>query len=174
MVNIMATFHRRRTRRVLKWGGLGLSLVFAMILVASRWWGVVYVRNGNPLSAGYSVAYGRIGIIVDDGPSSAAGVKFWQIAPEERRWDLHGQVFHNPSAGTGTALWVIEIPLWMLFFVAALPTACLWWRDRRLPPGHCQRCAYDLTGNTSGICPECGAVVPGMAVAASTSQTAKE
>ena len=23
-------------------------------------------------------------------------------------------------------------------------------------PGHCQRCGYDLTGNESGICPECG------------------
>lgn len=23
-------------------------------------------------------------------------------------------------------------------------------------PGHCGRCEYDLTGNTTGICPECG------------------
>ncbi len=26
--------------------------------------------------------------------------------------------------------------------------------------GHCQACGYDLTGNVSGKCPECGAVVP--------------
>ena len=24
------------------------------------------------------------------------------------------------------------------------------------PAGHCQRCGYNLTGNLSGICPECG------------------
>lgn len=24
------------------------------------------------------------------------------------------------------------------------------------PPGHCQSCGYDLTGNVSGVCPECG------------------
>jgi hypothetical protein len=24
------------------------------------------------------------------------------------------------------------------------------------PPGHCQNCGYNLTGNVSGICPECG------------------
>ncbi len=24
------------------------------------------------------------------------------------------------------------------------------------PPGHCQRCGYNLTGNVSGVCPECG------------------
>lgn len=23
-------------------------------------------------------------------------------------------------------------------------------------PGHCRRCGYDLTGNVSGVCPECG------------------
>jgi hypothetical protein len=29
------------------------------------------------------------------------------------------------------------------------------WRARP-QPGHCRRCGYDLTGNVSGICPECG------------------
>jgi len=28
------------------------------------------------------------------------------------------------------------------------------------PPGHCTACGYDLTGNTSGVCPECGKTVP--------------
>ena len=27
---------------------------------------------------------------------------------------------------------------------------------RRYPRGHCQGCGYDLTGNVSGRCPECG------------------
>jgi Ca2+/Na+ antiporter len=27
-------------------------------------------------------------------------------------------------------------------------------------PGHCGRCEYDLTGNVSGVCPECGWVIP--------------
>jgi len=26
----------------------------------------------------------------------------------------------------------------------------------RPPDGHCQSCGYDLTGNVSGVCPECG------------------
>lgn len=29
-------------------------------------------------------------------------------------------------------------------------------RATRYPPGHCQTCGYNLTGNVSGICPECG------------------
>lgn len=33
--------------------------------------------------------------------------------------------------------------------------------DERTRPGHCQSCAYDLTGNVSGVCPECGGPVSG-------------
>ena len=31
-------------------------------------------------------------------------------------------------------------------------------RERRpfYPPGHCKMCGYNLTGNESGVCPECG------------------
>ena len=32
--------------------------------------------------------------------------------------------------------------------------------DPRFKPGHCRSCGYDLTGNLSGVCPECGAAVP--------------
>ena len=47
-------------------------------------------------------------------------------------------------------------PIWMLLLPVALPAAYLFYRDRRHPPGHCPRCGYDLTGNESGVCPECG------------------
>ena len=30
----------------------------------------------------------------------------------------------------------------------------------KLAAPHCRCCSYDLTGNTSGICPECGTPVP--------------
>ncbi|MCB9850952.1 MAG: hypothetical protein H6817_09650 [Phycisphaerales bacterium] len=33
--------------------------------------------------------------------------------------------------------------------------AHLVWRKRRIS-GRCTQCGYDLTGNTSGVCPECG------------------
>lgn len=34
------------------------------------------------------------------------------------------------------------------------------WANRRLPQARCRRCSYDLRGNTSGICPECGTAIP--------------
>ncbi len=50
------------------------------------------------------------------------------------------------------------LPLWLPFVAVGGPTAFLIWRDRRrgIPPGHCQTCGYNLTGNVSGKCPECG------------------
>ena len=30
---------------------------------------------------------------------------------------------------------------------------------RHFPPGHCQNCGYNLKGNESGTCPECGSAV---------------
>lgn len=51
----------------------------------------------------------------------------------------------------------ISIPLWFLLVVAAWLTVNAFRRGRRcMPPGFCHVCSYDLTGNVSGRCPECG------------------
>ena len=48
------------------------------------------------------------------------------------------------------------VPFWMILVIVAIPTFILWRRDRRYPEGCCQGCGYDLTGNESGVCSECG------------------
>ncbi len=54
----------------------------------------------------------------------------------------------------------VTIPLWPMILLVGLATLRLWWRDRRcIPAGHCLNCRYDLTGNVSGVCPECGTAV---------------
>ncbi len=66
------------------------------------------------------------------------------------------------------------LPLWLrkpadpsnatlccILVVGSLPALYLWARYLTIPtPGHCQRCGYDLTGNVSGTCPECGTGIP--------------
>ncbi len=54
----------------------------------------------------------------------------------------------------------IVIPMWMLVLPAFVVTAVLWYRDRRPPKGPCLHCGYNLTGNESGVCPECATPVP--------------
>jgi len=57
-----------------------------------------------------------------------------------------------------------EIAYPWLIFIFALPPLLWFWRfsRRRKRSGCCTVCDYDLTGNTSGVCPECGTAV-GMA-----------
>ena len=43
-----------------------------------------------------------------------------------------------------------------VLFAPAMIAALLLLRRPAIPPGHCLRCSYDLTGNVSGVCPECG------------------
>jgi len=51
----------------------------------------------------------------------------------------------------------LDIPLWLIFALAMIPNSLLWYRGRRrFPAGHCGSCGYDLIGNLSGVCPECG------------------
>ena len=61
-----------------------------------------------------------------------------------------------PSFLTNRPEWYLR-----LFNLAhiALPvaTAAAWLRLIQVKqPGHCQQCDYNLTGNESGVCPECG------------------
>ncbi|HPF40616.1 MAG TPA: hypothetical protein P5081_16085 [Phycisphaerae bacterium] len=53
--------------------------------------------------------------------------------------------------------YTIDAPFWLIATIAMLcPAATLFRRRRRPPPGRCPECRYDLTGNRSGVCPECG------------------
>lgn len=51
----------------------------------------------------------------------------------------------------------IEIPLWVPILFLVLPATWLsYLAFRPARRGHCQNCEYDLRGNTTGRCPECG------------------
>jgi len=53
---------------------------------------------------------------------------------------------------------VIPCPQILSFMLYSIAAWRHWFHPtkRRTPPGHCRNCDYDLTGNVSGICPECG------------------
>jgi hypothetical protein len=131
---------------VFKWIGLSSCLIVLLALAACTLWYVVIfrLRNNSIALAGGAFVLGP-----------AEGVP----------WTIECQ-----SAGPGTRLetwaslafvprslpFMYTIPLWMPLGLVSLPTAILWHLDRRRPaPGAC-RCGYNLTGNVSGACPECG------------------
>jgi hypothetical protein len=54
----------------------------------------------------------------------------------------------------------VEIPLWTVFLpLAALAGCTSIGRVKARRPGCCRRCGYNLYGNRSGICPECGEAI---------------
>ena len=55
---------------------------------------------------------------------------------------------------------VIMVGVWLE--LGMLRRVVLGWRRwRRKKKGLCWNCGYDLTGNVSGVCPECGTKVHG-------------
>lgn len=68
------------------------------------------------------------------------------------------QIF-TKSKSSPNLRFAINIPYWLPLLITGIATSVLFYRDRPIPPGHCQTCRYNLTGNTSGVCSECGAKV---------------
>jgi hypothetical protein len=83
-----------------------------------------------------------------------------------------GVTYYRQTAapqGPQTAAWWIvgSVPHWLIALLTAVVPA-LWLRiayqrarvRQQMRHGHCLTCGYDLTGNVSGRCPECGTAVP--------------
>ncbi len=73
--------------------------------------------------------------------------------------EIHAQLGFRPPPGIQSR-WFI-LPLWLLYVLAFVLPASAYvqgpmrhrWRRAR---GLCAFCGYNLTGNVSGVCPECG------------------
>ena len=77
-----------------------------------------------------------------------------------------GVIFAHERFGLRYGRVLFRVPCWFLSTLAATLPA-IWLRryrcDRRLRTDgmpHCPKCDYNLTGNVSGICPECGTPIP--------------
>lgn len=83
-------------------------------------------------------------------------------------WNRLGFVaISRPVFGSGTSYVVISTPDWAVVgALSVLPLAGIlrrhWIRRirKRGLAGRCVTCGYNLTGNVSGVCPECGSPIP--------------
>jgi hypothetical protein len=171
---------RKRKGRVLRWLGLLLSLVVVGLWIHSSMvalrlnigvrgsffiqitstWGVIEFASVWPTS---SVPSGLGVTSWDNQGSSMLAQRGWPYIAEIvfRPPFKYGRIVPNPQAPGSQGVTELDVSHWLFFLLFAVPTALFWWRDhRRTQPGHCQRCSYDLTGSTSGTCPECGSPVP--------------
>ena len=63
---------------------------------------------------------------------------------------MSGSAFRNVPLQIGLSVARYATPL----LIFGLLTR--WCVPVRIPPGYCRKCGYNLTGNVSGVCPECG------------------
>lgn len=131
-----------RLRRRLKWAGLAACIAVCVFWIGSIYATLVLYWQGWLFGFGG----GSLGIGHDSLSPPAFSYGFY--IRERVRW--------LPRVDRGPNYWVLRIPFYVP--LALLGGAVLWLRhlDRHRVPGHCQRCGYDLTGNVSGTCPECG------------------
>ena len=127
-----------RKRRTLK----RVGLVLAIMMLGLWGFSVMFeLRHVDSSGRGYfAIAYGRI-----EAGSWLGGL--------ERGWTC--KLYYSERL-VGAHDPIAFIPVWLLVVAAGFPTAILWWPDRRPEVGFCEVCKYDLTGNVSGRCPECG------------------
>ena len=93
-------------------------------------------------------------------------MKYTSLIVVDRKDYLICRVLKAPAPRSTTPVFCertrIEIPLWSPLILFSLYPAVAFIRGpcrrhrRRRKKGLCLECGYDLTGNVSGICPECG------------------
>ncbi len=127
--------------------------IIAVVTFAALWIGlfcsVSAFRNWSVFSFGVvGVEIGSGALIVSYGGAFVTGDTLPWVNPHLYR--------------VARGAWVLTVPLWIPFVLfAAYPTVAFIrgplrrWRRRR--KGLCIDCGYDLTGNVSEVCSECGA-----------------
>ena len=137
---------RRRLRTFTLWTGTLLCVLIAAAFVVSGWW-FVALQVPTPYGPCLYLCDGSIAIVMGD------VLHDWAFAERKAPW---GSLFYK--------VWKwdqrhVELPLYGVFATVAIPTLLVWWSGRKpIKPGHCE-CGYDVTGNTSGKCPEFGEAV---------------
>lgn len=155
---------RPRLLRTLKWLGLAACLFLFFAAGVSGAKTVYYEGHGWGFRLDEGIVTAHWGFAPRGAPPGR-GPYGWSIHPMTSPLGFR---FLWPRLETwpdGRA--VAYLPIWVFLALLAVATAVLWWFDRRrIPAGHCRRCGYDLTGNISGRCPECGTVASALQPAA--------
>jgi len=148
----------RRRWRLFKWAGLVLLLAVLAGWAVSTRRVVSYTGTGNKFLS-FSFQCGGFAWL-SGGANVPASMWGWRILPSQiplAYWQWIPSIRYR---GGQVVIWV---PLWVPFLCIAIPTAYIFYCDRRIPPHCCPSCGYDLRGNVSGVCPECGRMIDNLA-----------
>ncbi len=149
---------RSRTRRIAKWVGTASCGLLLLFLLLGNWRTFWWIGKTEVLQLGKG---GFCAGWWSEDAHAPESIRRQLISSHVQRhsFSTHRWSFDYLISAEDQAMDWLNLPLWIPFVLIAIPTVWLWRRDRRHPPGHCQRCGYDLTGNVTGVCSECAAKV---------------
>jgi hypothetical protein len=152
---------RSRIRRLAKWTTLAASILLLTACVFTAGYRAAWVRDDLKMAITLedgSLLVARLGSNAHY-PTSFHfnGPPGWELMPcdEEENW-RRLQSVAIPEFQILPTYSYIRVPLWMPCILILGALLRLWQVHHSFPPPACRRCGYDLRGNTSGVCPECG------------------
>jgi hypothetical protein len=145
----------KRLRQAVKWAGPIACVALATMIGVGAWCWIAWTSPNGRLSvaSGHGVAL----IASIDPARSYPGLDpGWSIT----RAQPPG-VALLPGVFEDNGYLALAIPLWIPLGALGWASAAAWRAERRerrrMKAGLCPRCHYDLTANTTNLCPECGA-----------------
>lgn len=129
----------------MQYGGLVASLLIVALWVFNAFCKITYLFRFSWVA----IERGRMTVGWHSGkPYRSSGLR----AQFKFEWPtLLTPEYHSIPSGA----WV-TVPLWIPLLTFAAVAFVAWRSHRNRPPCVCLKCEYDLTGNVSGVCPECG------------------
>lgn len=134
---------RARKLEVVAWILAGLCVAAFLVTILHYQFGVGLGRNYGGCAGGC--------LIWDHRPTAVSIQPFFDGNGPELMW--RARIFRSRPVAT-----IVIVPLWLPFVMLSIVAALAHRRARRPKPGTCEKCSYNLTGNTSGVCPECGTI----------------
>lgn len=150
------------------WAAIAVALIVLWVQSCNRYL-AVEVKNSEG-RFGVSIVYGVLNFVCDRSGMFLNHPTDWsliavpaQVLPDPSEvFRFHHKPFRPIRQGSIDVRFPVAGPV---VFAAAIAIFSFWRRAKAFPKGNCTLCGYNLYGNTSGLCPECGAEAKGVPTA---------
>lgn len=152
---------KMRSRRRWWWIALACTMIVLLTTAVSFRWVIEWTnsRTGWYFYVEYGVLHGNNIQVPGVTPLAGPWYGIFRLvrSPIYTPWVLFPSVGRHPSGEWFS--FPLHFPLLGLLIAVIYPVLPTTVKRRRRKRGLCVHCEYDLTGNVSGVCPECGTPV---------------